>query len=65
MGRLDAESLPGSGDTPVRVFVLPDGEVKAWARRVPGWSLWVVFSFDDEVVRLLGLMERLPPVRRV
>lgn len=44
VGRLDSEELPSAMDFPVRVFVLPDGYVNGWARRVSGWALWVVFT---------------------
>jgi hypothetical protein len=63
IGQLSSEELPGAADFRVRVFVLPDGEVNGWARRVSGWPLWVVFRFDGEVVEVVAATDRRPPPR--
>ena len=63
VGRLaNASRLPEAEDVYVRVFLThePDREVLAYARRVLGMSLWVVYQFDDEELALLAVTDRRP-----
>jgi hypothetical protein len=56
-GRLQSGVLPGPLD---REMLIPPVR-RAWWRRVPGCNLWVLFSFDETKVTVLGLVST-PPV---
>ena len=57
---MDREALPGVGDVLARVVILPTGVGTAWARRVPGRSLWVLYRFDASTVQILAVTDRAP-----
>ena len=57
-----AQSLRGSNDVYGRIVVVPSGVGTAWARRVPGHSLWLLYWFDVDVVSALAIASRTAPI---
>jgi hypothetical protein len=57
LGRIQGGVLPG----PLDAEMLIPPVLRAWWRRVPGCNLWVMFTFDESAVRILGLL-KTPPV---
>jgi hypothetical protein len=71
VGRLDHEALPGPDDVLTRIFhAVPSEKTEvdtltadtAWSRRVVGRSLWVLYQFDEHVVKVLAVT-REPPIQ--
>lgn len=54
---LSRDELPGSGDFGA---IIPP-QLRVWVRRVPGFNLWVSYSFEESEVRILTVTA-LPPV---
>jgi hypothetical protein len=57
LARLTTARLPGPQDAPVLVPPV----LHAWARRVPGFNLWVFFTFTDDALDVLTVTTS-PPV---
>jgi hypothetical protein len=57
VGSLSREELPGAADFPA---IIPP-KLRAWVRRVPGFNLWLFYTFDVAEVRVL-MVVATPPV---
>jgi hypothetical protein len=57
LARLTTATLPGPQDSPVLVPPV----LRAWSRRVPGFNLWVFFTFTESAVDVLTVATT-PPV---
>lgn len=56
IGALASGTLPGPED--FETLLYPAGT--AWARQIPGRSLWLLYRFDDAEVMVLVLVDRRP-----
>lgn len=63
--RLNTDSLPTAKDVEVQIVLLPYGVMRAWARRIGGRSLWLVFQSDETSATILAVTNKAPvPVPR-
>jgi hypothetical protein len=56
--KLAAEAVPGPAD--YEALVSPPAIGVAWARKVTGFTLWVLYVLDEERISLRGIETRRP-----